>query len=343
MKISALLPILVSAIFFSCSQETTIEKDHIMTINGLIHKTEMGITLEHEHVTVDFTGAEKVPQPQYPLQLAMDSLLPHFRELSVYKVKTLIECTPQYIGRDIKLLKALSRETGLNILTNTGYYAAADKNYLPAHAYTETAEQLAKRWITEWNDGIEGTEIKPGFIKLGVGNKPLDETEQKLVAAGAITHLASGLKIAVHTGSAVAAQDEIDILAKHGVAPEALIIVHAQNASDDEQVHLARQGAWVSLDGVFNSPKSIYQYSRSLIRLKGEDLLHKVLISQDAFWQVMNSEDNTIYFERMGSPYSAIFEVLIPALLDKGFTQDDIDQLLITNPGEAYKIEVLRL
>lgn len=313
-----------------------------MTISGLIHKNEMGITLEHEHVVVDFTGAEKVAQPQYPLRLALDSLLPHFHELSTYNVKTLIECTPQYIGRDVNLLKELSRETGLNILTNTGYYAAADKNYLPAHTYTETAEQLAKRWISEWKDGIDGTEIRPGFIKLGVGKNPLDETEQKLVAAGAITHLASGLKIAIHTGSAVAAQGEIEILAKHGVAPEALIIVHAQNASDDEQVSLARQGAWVSLDGVFNSPKSIYRYSRSLVRLKGEDLLHRVLISQDAYWQVMKKED-TIYFERMGSPYSAIFEVLIPALHEKGFTQDEIDQLLISNPAEAYKIEVLKL
>ena len=44
----------------------------------------------------------------------------------------------------------------------------------------------------------------------------------------------------------------------------------------------------------------------------------------------------------MGSPYSAIFEVLIPALLEKGFTQEEIDQLLIANPAEAYKIEVLK-
>lgn len=343
MKISALLPLLISGLFISCTQVTSVEKDQIMTVNGLIHKTEMGIALEHEHVVVDFTGAEKVTQPQYPLQLALDSLLPHFRDLSRYQVKTLIECTPQYIGRDVKLLKEMSRETSLNLLTNTGYYAAADKKYLPAHTYTETAEQLAKRWIGEWTDGIEGTEIRPGFIKLGVGKNRLDDIEQKLVEAGALTHLATGLKIAIHTGSAAAAQDEIDILKKHGVSPEALIIVHAQNATDTEQVHLAKQGAWVSLDGIFNSPKSIYRYSRSLVRLKGENLLHRVLISQDAYWQVMNREDNTIYFERMGSSYSAIFEVLIPALLDKGFTQEDIDQLLITNPGEAYKIEVLRL
>lgn len=342
MKFSALLLLLVSGFVLSCSKDTSIDKDQIMTINGLIHKTEMGITLEHEHVVVDFTGAETVTQPQYPLQLALDSLLPYFRDLSKYQVNTLIECTPQYIGRDVKLLKELSREAGLNILTNTGYYAAADKNFLPAHAYTETAEQLAERWIREWNEGIEGTEIRPGFIKLGVGKNPLDDIEQKLIEAGALTHLATGLKIAIHTGSAVAAQGEIEILAKHGVAPEALIIVHAQNASDDEQVRLAKQGAWVSLDGIFDSPKSIYRYSRSLVRLKGEDLLHRVLISQDAYWQVMKKEDSVIYFERMGSSYAAIFEVLLPALLEKGFTQQEIDQLLITNPAEAYKIEVLK-
>ena len=50
----------------------------IMTVNGPIASDKMGVTLEHEHVTTDFIGAEKVTQPQYPANQALDKLLPFF-------------------------------------------------------------------------------------------------------------------------------------------------------------------------------------------------------------------------------------------------------------------------
>ena len=54
------------------------------------------------------------------------------------------------------------------MITNTGYYGAAGDKYVPQHAYEETVDQLADRWTGEWEDGIEGTGIRPGFIKGGV-------------------------------------------------------------------------------------------------------------------------------------------------------------------------------
>jgi predicted metal-dependent phosphotriesterase family hydrolase len=314
----------------------------IMTVTGPIDTEMMGITLEHEHVIVDFTGAEKVLQPQYAVEYAMDTILPYMSKLKNYNIKTFIECTPNYIGRDVKLLKELSIKTGINILTNTGYYAAANKKYIPEHAYNETSQQLADKWIEEWINGIDATGIKPGFIKLGVGKGPLDELEQKIVHAGAITHLSTGLKIAIHTGGAAAAEDEIEILIENNVDPGALIIVHAQNTSTDDQVALAKKGAWISLDGIKSSPQSIYDYTQMLINLKNKKLLDNTLISQDAFWQVMKNEHEEIYFEHHGSPYSAIFKGLIPSLKNAGFTPEEIDQLLIENPAKAYKIEILK-
>jgi len=330
-------------LLLSCSQSKQDDQIQIMTVTGPINTEALGLTLEHEHVVVDFTGAEKVAQPQYSLNLALDTLLPYFVQLNESGVQTLIECTPDHIGRDVLLLKAISEQSALNILTNTGYYAAADKKYIPAHTYTETADQLAERWIAEWKHGIDDTGIKPGFIKLGVGKNHLDSIEQKIVKAGALTHLATGLKIAIHTGSAKAADDEIDILKKEGVHATALIIVHAQNASSEEQMQLINKGAWVSLDGINDQPESIEKYTYFLIEIKKAGLLHKVLISQDAFWLVVQKESKKIGFERQGSQYSAILVKLVKKLKDNGFTQKDIDQILITNPANAYKIEVCKI
>ena len=330
-------------LFYSCVPSENTESAKIVTVMGPIDASTIGITLEHEHVLVDFIGAEKVKQPQYELNHALDSLLPYFVALKKMGVQTIMECTPKYIGRDVKLLQAISQETGLNILTNTGYYAAANKKFLPAHTYTESPEQLADRWINEWENGINGTAIKPGFIKLGVGKNHLDSTEQKIVIAGALTHLRTGLKIAIHTGGANPANDEIDILKENGVASSALIVVHSQNMSTEEQIQVARRGAWVSLDGVKADPESQDKYIQSLLALKKQGLLHKTLISQDAYWSVTKGDDEIISFKKFGSPYKAIFNQLIPNLKEHGFTDADIDQILIRNPAEAYQIEICKL
>ncbi|MCG8308157.1 MAG: phosphotriesterase [Cytophagales bacterium] len=315
----------------------------IMTVNGTIETVSMGITLEHEHVVVDFIGAEKVSQPQYHLNDALDSLLPYFVRLKSKGVETLIDCTPKFIGRDVRLLRAISEQSGLNILTNTGYYAAAGKKFLPAHAYDNAAEKLAEKWIDEWENGIDETGIKPGFIKLGVGRDRLDSIEQKIVRAGAMTHLKTGLKIAIHTGSFMAARDEVEILRTVGVAPDALIVVHAQNMSIEEQIQIAKTGAWISLDGINATPSSQEKYLNFLLVLKKKNLINKTLISQDAYWSVVQTENGDIGFKRYGSPYSAIFDQLIPRLKENGFSDNDIDQLLMKNPAKAYRIEVCRL
>ena len=90
-------------------------------------------------------------------------------------------------------------------MTNTGYYGAADDKFVPAHAYVETAGQLADRFIAESRDGIEGTGIRPGFLKVGVDRGQLSSIDRKLVVAAARCHLTTGLTIAAHTGDATAA------------------------------------------------------------------------------------------------------------------------------------------
>ncbi len=122
--------------------------------------------------------------------------------------------------------------SGLNIITNTGYYGAVNNKFIPGYAFNESADQIAGRWTKEWEEGIEGTGIKPGFIKIGVNGGPLSDMHKKLISAAARTHLKTGLVIASHTGPAVPAFEQIEILKDEGVSPEAFIWVHAQSEKD---------------------------------------------------------------------------------------------------------------
>src|SRR6185503_20351713 len=145
----------------------------IDTVTGPIAADRLGLTLMHEHVLVDFIGAAEVSPSRYDADAVFKAVLPHLQQARTLGCETLVECTPAYLGRDPRLLKRLSEASGVHILSNTGYYGAAKDKHLPAHAFQETAEQLAARWIREHDHGIDGTGIKPALLKIGVDESPL--------------------------------------------------------------------------------------------------------------------------------------------------------------------------
>ncbi|MEJ7557704.1 MAG: hypothetical protein WKF66_05300 [Pedobacter sp.] len=314
----------------------------LMTVKGKIHASELGHSLPHEHFITDFAGAKSTDHAEYTDERALAVLLPHLETIKKVGIKSLFECSPSYIGKNVKLLKQLSSLSGLNIITNTGYYAAVGQKYLPDHAYTESDRQLSERWITEYTHGIDGTEIKPGFIKLGTDNGPLKEIEIKLIKSAAITHLKTGLKIAIHTGNAEAAIQQLDILKTMGVKPSAFIWVHAQNdEKGDTQIRLAKSGCWISLDGLNSTETSLSKYESDIMRFKSAGLLSRLLVSQDDGFAVVRKDSETNFQPYQNGntvPYVTLFTKLKPRLLQNGLTLKEFDQITVTNPSSAFQL-----
>lgn len=306
-----------------------------MSVRGQIPAHEMGMTLIHEHIMVDFVGADRISADRWDRKLVMKKVIPYLILAKEKGVKTVLDCTPSFLGRDVRLLRDISFESNLNILTNTGYYGAVNNKYLPPWAFTETETQLAKRWIREFNKGIEDTEIRPGFIKIGVDSGSLSGLHQKLVRAAALAHLATGLTICSHTGPALPAFEEIELLKIMGVHPSAFVWVHAQAETDKSYfVKAAEQGAWVSLDGM--GWGKFEDYAKSLVLLKDRNLLSKALVSHDAGWYRPGESDPMANF--VG--YTNIFDRVWPLLRNQGFTELDFDRLLVHNPASAFSISI---
>jgi phosphotriesterase-related protein len=317
------------------------KKMGVMTVNGLLSKKQMGITLPHEHILVDFIGADQIDTTQYDYEKIYTIALPFLQKLKAAGCQTLIECTPNYLGRSPLLFKRLADATGLHIITNTGLYGAVDHKFLPEYAKTETAQQLAQRWLTEWEKGIDNTGIRPGFMKISVGDGPISDLQKKLVAAAAITHLKSGLTIGSHTGGKGAVLEQLKIIKDLGVHPSAFVWIHAQN-EENREIHLqmAREGMWVEFDGLYPayaklSLETVQKYLDYLEMMKREKLLHRTLLSQDSGWYNIGQKNGGNYL-----PYHLIFSDFIPKLYEKGFTKKEVNLLLNENPYQAFAIRV---
>nr|WP_294945174.1 hypothetical protein [uncultured Mucilaginibacter sp.] len=325
------LHMLPKALFAGTAEEL------VMTVTGPIRPGDMKFTLTHEHVLADFIGAEKYSKDRYKADEVYARALPFLTDVKSRGCVTFVDCAPAYLGRDVKLFKRLAIASGLNFITNTGYYGAVNEKFLPPQAYTETAAQIAARWTDEFKNGIEGTGIKPGFIKTSVDKAPLTPTQRKMVEAAALTHLATGLTIAIHTGDGEAANEQLQILAAKGVAPEARIWVHAQNETGKAyHIATARQKGWVSFDGV--NPETIQANLTFLQNMKTEGLLGNVLVSQDSGWYNVGEPNGGNYKD-----YNTIFTQFIPELKQNGFTQQEIDRIFIVNPAKAFTIRVRKL
>jgi phosphotriesterase-related protein len=301
----------------------------IDTVGGPIEPAELGLTLMHEHVLVDFIGAGQVRASRYDADAVFKRALPHLRQVKALGGATLVECTPAYLGRDPRLLRRLAEASGLHILSNTGYYGANQDKHLPPHAFTERPEQLAARWIREWERGIDETGIKPAFMKIGVDAGPLSAVDAKLVRAAALAHKATGLPIAAHTGDGLAAFEELDLLEEAGIPLSAFIWVHAQSEPDaSRHARAAARGAWVEFDGI--SESGVDKHVALVLQMKAAGRLDRVLVSHDAGWYHVGEPDGGQF-----RPFDTLFTKFVPALKAAGASEADVRRLLVDNPRRA--------
>ncbi len=335
--------ILLSHLFLVVACSETNDERKLMTVQGEISVEEMGLALVHEHILVDWIGADSTGDHRWEKIDVIQRALPFLMEAKELGVHTMLECSPAYLGRDPLILRELSKKTGINILTNTGYYGVVNNKFIPAHAFAAESADLANVWIDEFNNGIDETGIRPGFIKISVDREgDLSSMHAKLVQAAGITHLNTGLTIVSHTGPDGPAFSQLEILDSMGISPSAFVWTHAQQGTLEGQIRAAKKGAWISLDNVGQTspehphkPLNIRWFVDRLTALKKVNVLNKVVISHDAGWYSVGEENGGSY-----RGYSDLINYLIPALLENAFTQEDVDLLLIENPKNAYALQV---
>ena len=319
------------SIFASCSPDN--KPTLINSVTGPVTVSPGEIWLSHEHLLVDFTGADSIDPKRWNHDTVINSTINYFEELRSHNVKYFVDATPAYLGRDALLLEKIAKKTGLTIITNTGFYGAVNNKYIPAFAFDKTPEQLAEIWINEFKNGIEGTPVKPGFIKISVdAADTLEIMDQKLVEAAAITHLQTGLSIASHTGEAKGLWPQLQLLKQMGVSPGAFIWVHAQNEKDNNNyLRAAKEGCWISLDGL---GWDVGKHVEKILFAKENKILNRILISHDAGWYDPKKQIQAI------KPYTNIFKQLYPALMSKGFSKEEFELLISENPSKAFSIDI---
>jgi predicted metal-dependent phosphotriesterase family hydrolase len=333
---AALLTVAASANALPTSQAPDM---FVQTVLGPIPASELGFTLVHEHVMCDFIGAEQTNRHRWEVEAVGKRMLPVLRQLKERGVTGFIDCTPAYIGRDPRVLKQLAQETGLHIVTNTGYYGGADDKFVPKHAYGATPDQLADLWVAEFVDGIEDTGVKPGFMKIGIdeikaSSDRLSPIDEKLVRASARASRRTDLSVTCHTGGGPAGLAATKIFIEERADPGRFIVAHSDGHGLRINRAVAALGAWVSFDGIGRQPLESHL---KLVHAMTERHASRLLLSQDSGWYWVGQQNGGEIRN-----FNYMSDVFLPALRSSGISEATIRRLTVENPANAFAIRFRR-
>ena len=201
---------------------------------------------------------------------------------------------------------------------------------------------MYKREITQ---GIEGTNIKAGIIKVANDKGGVSREGEIILRAAARASISTNTPISAHTWAPErVGEQQIRIFEDEKVNLNKVYIGHSNDTTDIFYLEgLMDKGAWVGLDRYpggreMGTPKW-EERTETLIKLISDGYGKKLMIGHD--WSVtLNIASNETESSRNKynpDDYLFIHRNVIPYLKKSGITQEQIDDILINNPKKFFE------
>lgn len=306
----------------------------VRTVCGDMDSSKMGYTLAHEHVFFSPNGRtvdDGWTINNFPKSLKM------VQEYKDNGGQTLIDAAWAYeAGRSPAELQAVSKATGVNIITAVGSMAELSGD-MPKKYYDMSTDEIAEFFVKEIEVGMDGTDIKAGWIKGGASYMNFTEMEERELRAACRAAIRTGVGVHVHTSIGTCWEEMLNVVKDEGLPFEQFCLAHVDR-NPDAWVHnqILKTGAYVVYDG----PGKI-KYFPDSVRI---ELLEK-MVSAGYGKQIMLSNDtgkrdyHKAYDGKVGTGLNYIKNHFLPRLLDEGFTQSMIDDFMINNPAAFYSLK----
>jgi phosphotriesterase-related protein len=299
------------------------------TTEGPVVAERLGIILPHEHIFTDLRGPTTQGYGQADPADVVRVMAPLLEEARQKGVGLLFECSSIGVGRNVSIVAQVAQASGLPVVVPTGVYGRA--NFAPPEHRNMSEDELTALFINEIREGIDGTGIKAGFIKIATGDGPITALEEKFLRAAGRAARETGAAIASHTPRGSNASRQADIL--ESISPAIrLIWVHAQNESNSS-VHrqLAARGVFIEFDSLGWNPGQDSSLITAIKELLASGYGDRILLSHDAGWYRPGQRNGGTQM-----PYTYLVETFIPKLGNSGIDDAAIRMMTETNPIRAF-------
>ncbi|MBM3517783.1 MAG: hypothetical protein FJX56_07875 [Alphaproteobacteria bacterium] len=328
----------------------------IRTVLGDIPARDAGVTLTHEHTLIFWPGAEFDHRAAFDWNEVMTGLAAEFREgAASFGLRTLVDCTTVEMGRHPKLLCEASERGGVNVVAATGFFC--ESMGIPYHWRRQSVAELAEFLERDVTEGIVGTRVRCGIIKVSSGQddahphpSPLFANgrhigiyEERVFRAAGRAQKRIGVPITTHSDpedwrAYNIGLEQLDLLMEEGADPAKVIIGHCFYASFDKLEAILRRGAAIQLDNIGTGWRGLDDdYAAGLVRQavdKGYG--GQIVLTFDRFWYQMRGERPFTELDpevAVRMPVSFLPERFLPLMRRHGIDDAAIRRIMVDNPA----------
>lgn len=313
----------------------------VNTLSGPVDCSGLGLTLSHEHIIVTNPELEEnYPPAAWDEGAVTAQARDDLNAAYASGVRTLVDLTVMGLGRSIERVRRIAGDLPIHVVVATGYYAKAG---LPSYFQMRKAggmlaetDPLPEMFITEITDGIAGTGVRAGVIKVLTDTEGETPDVRRVLEAAAAAQLKTGVPIFTHT-HAPSRTGEVQQrrLGELGVDLSRVLIGHCDGATDLGYLKdLMGAGSTIGIDqfGLLTGVTDEQRIDK-VVALCEAGYGDKIVLSHDANSFTVNI-DNKTKAERFPMwRHTAMAEWVVPALLSRGLDQAAIDQMLVATPA----------
>ncbi|HEY2718845.1 MAG TPA: hypothetical protein VGI52_04375 [Solirubrobacteraceae bacterium] len=310
----------------------------VQTVQGPVEADELGLTLAHEHVRFrDEAVAEQWPG-RYDDQLELEAALLAVNQAKDRGVRTIVDPTAMFGGRDVRFMKRVAEETGVRIVACTGIYSY---DYLPHYFANRDVDVMADHFVEDIEIGVQGTDIRAAFLKCAADAAGVTDNVEKIHRACARASVQTGAPIMAHSMPAVGTGPrQLEILREEGVDMTKVHVAHCGDSDDIDYIEgLLEQGVYVGLDRYgLEMYLPIDKRNSTTAELLRRGHVERVMISQDFCASIdWFPPEAAEVFEGQGAirnwSMTLVFDEVVPWLREQGVLDDAAFQtVFVENP-----------
>jgi len=218
------------------------ENGKVITVRGPVAPEKLGAVMMHEHLHADAYDwlKEKLLYEEKPISEArskylMEEAVPFLKACNKYGCFSFVDATmPPWRAWPTFYAKA-SKAANMHIILCTGFYREVEqKTYwvkkpedsIWPFVRKSSVEKLAEFCTKEIMEGIHGTKVHAGAIKLGSSQPVMTNAEIRAFKAGGRAQKATGVHITTHCTRIGSETSQLKFLEKEGVDLKRVVIGH---------------------------------------------------------------------------------------------------------------------
>ena len=317
---------------------------NLNTARGAIDTADLGVTLMHEHVFIlspDITA-------NYPevwgdeAQREADAIA-RLNELKSRGVDSIVDLTVIGMGRYIPRVARVAAATEINIVVATGVYTYNDVpmyfHFTGPGGALGDSEPMVDMFVRDIEHGIADTGVKAAILKCATDEPGVTPGVERVLRAVAQAHRQTGVPISTHTHAATRrGLEQQRIFAEEGVDLSRVVIGHSGDTTDlDYLTELIDNGSYIGMDR-FGVDVFLPFEDRvnTVARMCERGHADKMVLSHDAAC-FMDWVPEDLLPALPNWHYLHIHNDVIPALKERGVTDEQLKTMLVDNPRKVFE------